>query len=42
VIPNTSPLDFLLAYAIVFLAGILTMITLRKYTERIRGSIQRA
>lgn len=41
-IPSTSPFEYLLAYAIVFIAGILTTIALRKYTERVRGSIQHA
>lgn len=41
-IPNTSPFEYLLAYAIIFIAGILTTIALRVYTERVRRSIQHA
>ncbi|WP_267905015.1 hypothetical protein [Paraburkholderia madseniana] len=39
-IPNTSPFEYLLAYAIVFMAGILTTIALRKYTEWVHRNIQ--
>jgi len=42
VISNTSPFEYLLAYAIVFIVGILATMALRKYTERVRGSVQRA
>ena len=37
-IPNTSPLEYLFAYLIVFVMGMLTTIGFRKYVERVRRS----
>jgi hypothetical protein len=40
--PGCSPFEYLIAYAIVFMAGILSMVMLRRHTERIRRSAKHA
>jgi len=39
---NPSPLEYLLAYAIVFVTGALTTIGLGKYLERVRKNARHA
>ena len=39
---NNSPLEYLTAFAIVFAAGVLTVLVLDKYTETLKNEAERS